>query len=42
MAGAPSFEWDPVKDRANRLKHGVPFALAQRAFFDQKRVSPRI
>jgi uncharacterized DUF497 family protein len=38
MAGAPSFEWDPLKDRANRLKHGVSFGLAQRAFFDPKRV----
>jgi len=38
MAGAPSFEWDPGKDRANRLKHGVRFALAQRAFFDPQRV----
>ena len=33
-----SFEWDDAKDRANRLKHGVSFALAQRAFFDPDRV----
>ncbi len=38
MAVEPSFEWDPVKDRANRAKHGVPFSLAQRAFFDPRRV----
>jgi uncharacterized protein len=38
MDRVPSFEWDPLKDRANRLKHGVPFAMAQRAFFDRKRV----
>ena len=33
-----SFEWDAAKDRANRAKHGVPFALAQYAFFDTRRV----
>ena len=38
MAREPSFEWDPIKDRANRAKHGVPFALAQHAFFDPRRV----
>lgn len=38
MAGEPSFEWDPIKDRANRAKHGVPFSLAQRAFLDPKLV----
>ncbi len=32
------FEWDPAKDRANRLKHGVDFATAQFAFADRKRV----
>ena len=37
-AGAPSFDWDPVKDRINRGKHGVAFARAQRAFFDPHRV----
>ena len=37
MAGA-SFEWDDAKDRLNRVKHGVSFALAQRAFFDPRRV----
>jgi uncharacterized DUF497 family protein len=38
MAGEPSFEWDAIKDRANRVKHGVPFSLAQRAFFDPRRL----
>jgi len=38
MAGEPSFEWDDTKDRLNRAKHGVSFALAQQAFFDPKRV----
>lgn len=38
MARDASFEWDDAKDRANRAKHGVAFALAQRAFFDTKRV----
>ena len=32
------FEWDDAKDRTNRVKHGVPFALAQLAFFDPRRV----
>jgi uncharacterized DUF497 family protein len=32
------FEWDPRKDRANQLRHGVGFADAQAAFFDSKRV----
>lgn len=31
------FEWDDAKDRTNRVKHGVPFALAQLAF-DPRRV----
>ncbi len=38
MGDAPRFEWDPLKDRANRAKHGVSFSLAQRAFFDSRRV----
>jgi uncharacterized DUF497 family protein len=33
-----SFEWDPDKDRENRAKHAVPFALAQYAFADPNRV----
>jgi uncharacterized DUF497 family protein len=32
------FDWDPAKDRANRLKHGVDFAAAQLAFADRSRV----
>lgn len=33
-----SFEWDGRKDAENQDKHGVPFALAQYAFADPKRV----
>ncbi len=33
-----SFDWDPGKDAANRLKHGVSFNEAQSAFLDQNRV----
>jgi len=33
-----TFEWDRVKDRINRDKHGVSFAQAQLAFFDTNRV----
>ena len=35
---ATHFEWDPGKDRENRRKHGVAFALAQLAFADPRRV----
>ena len=38
MAEPPSFDWDPVKDRINRAKHGVSFERAQHAFFDPNRV----
>lgn len=38
MPTEPSFEWDEAKDRINRAKHGVSFALAQMAFFDPHRV----
>ena len=38
MADEPSFEWDPIKDRENRAKHGVSFSLAQQAFLDRHRV----
>ncbi|SFL76934.1 MULTISPECIES: BrnT family toxin [Rugamonas] len=34
----PQFEWDYSKDVINRLKHGVPFSMAQLAFADPKRV----
>ena len=33
-----SFEWDALKDADNQAKHGIPFALAQYAFADPKRV----
>ncbi len=33
-----SFEWDPAKDAANQLKHGVSFTEAQSAFLDSSRV----
>jgi uncharacterized DUF497 family protein len=33
-----SFEWDPAKDAANQLKHGVSFTEAQFAFLDASRV----
>ncbi|MGH7487641.1 MAG: BrnT family toxin [bacterium] len=32
------FDWDPAKDRANHLKHGIGFAEAQLAFADARRV----
>lgn len=38
MLSEPTFEWDDAKDRANLVKHHVPFALAQLAFFDPRRV----
>lgn len=28
------FEWDPVKDKANKKKHGITFEEASSAFFD--------
>lgn len=33
-----TFEWDSRKDRTNQSRHGVGFATAQAAFFDQNRV----
>ena len=35
---SPSFEWDDAKDRSNIAKHGIGFALAQRAFLDPNRI----
>lgn len=35
---ATSFEWDPKKSAQNEAKHHVPFAIAQYAFADPKRV----
>jgi uncharacterized DUF497 family protein len=32
------FDWDDEKDGENQHKHGVSFALAQRAFLDPYRV----
>lgn len=32
------FEWDPLKDAENRIKHGVSFRFSQFAFCDAKRV----
>ena len=32
------FEWDPNKDLENQNKHGIPFAEAQYAFADPRRV----
>ena len=32
------FEWDPMKDRENQERHGVPFELAQYAFADPDRI----
>jgi uncharacterized protein len=32
------FEWDAAKDRANRVKHGIGFELAQQAFLDPLRI----
>jgi hypothetical protein len=34
----PIFEWDPRKNEANMVKHGVSFYLAQRAFLDPHRI----
>jgi uncharacterized DUF497 family protein len=33
-----NFEWDDFKDQENQAKHRIPFALAQHAFSDPKRV----
>ncbi len=33
-----SFEWDTEKDLLNQAKHGIPFAEAQYAFADLKRL----
>ena len=32
------FEWDESKNRENIKKHGVSFAIAERAFFDENRI----
>ncbi len=33
-----TFEWNDTKDAHNRVKHGVGFVDAQRAFLDLRRV----
>ena len=38
---APTFEWDPARDAANQLKHGVSFGEAQLEFLDARRVIAR-
>jgi uncharacterized DUF497 family protein len=38
MVPMSDFEWDAAKDRANRVKHGIGFELAQHAFLDPLRV----
>jgi uncharacterized DUF497 family protein len=32
------FEWDEEKDRENKAKHNVSFALSQHAFLDPNRI----
>lgn len=32
------FDWDDAKNVANIVKHGVPFSLAQEAFYDPCRI----
>lgn len=36
-----SFEWDPEKDIANQLKHGVSFNQAQYVFEDPYKIIVR-
>lgn len=33
------FEWDDAKELANIEKHGVNFKIAEKAFFDAKRIT---
>jgi uncharacterized DUF497 family protein len=35
------FEWDEVKERRNRLKHGISFETATQVFFDPFQISRR-
>jgi uncharacterized DUF497 family protein len=39
--GYYSFDWDPRKDAYNLKEHGIPFALAQEAFYDSQRIIVR-
>ena len=36
MHNEDGFEWDPTKEAANRVKHGVSFAEAASAFLDER------
>lgn len=36
MYNDDGFEWDPIKDAANRSKHGVSFREAATAFLDER------
>ncbi len=38
MSKRSNFEWDSQKDKQNKEKHGVSFALTQLAFLDIDRV----
>lgn len=38
MTKPSDFEWDSAKSIINIEKHGVSFAIAQRAFLDQHRI----
>ncbi|MBD3278203.1 MAG: BrnT family toxin [Candidatus Aegiribacteria sp.] len=38
MSHKSDFQWDEKKDRKNKKKHGVSFALAQLAFLDPDRI----
>jgi hypothetical protein len=39
--GCAGFEWDEAKNQENRIKHGVSFEQAVRAFGDPKRLIMR-
>ena len=32
------FEWDPKKDRTNRIKHGIDFETAKNLWSDENRI----
>jgi len=38
MTKKVNFEWDDTKDKENKEKHGVSFAMAQYAFADHSRI----
>lgn len=35
------FEWDPVKNDANKVKHGIDFNTAQELWHDENRIEIR-